>query len=1308
MSSKIGISLYDQNKVGKPELVASAENLHLEMVEKYPDLFDKRWLNLYGGLLTYPPLRAGAHHQMNKEADTASCYKGRVLVTLEVDENKRRRGKKDGKKRVLKPLKNKPKKKTIGGNKMAPTIHTHKYGLRFRAFMGSEMPVDNMKDWFQVQVHLGPHVLRTAPQQAKGGVCYWGGNAHERLDIELPKAEVNMFPDIFVYLVRNPGNRIPGLGEEIVSLLRYDGKTEYLKGPTDAPTWRELKEEPVNDAIKKAQHPGMLLMTLDFGDSAAMAEHPLPPPPAGEPEDYQARIYVFQGRNLPALDEDGTMDPYVKVMFGGKSATTQVQRDTKNPAWYECHALDVKLKPHTEIMPLVLFQLWDSDFGLANDDYAGSKRLPVTDGCVRVRSLKEDPEGGAWDPREAAQWVPLGREQEGDVPGELLVAVDLIRLDAPRSRLPKVPDLRPKTCTKYIEFVCLGCRDLHTTNPLGLKKPFMRFVLDGREVHRTKASHRPSPRDPNFKENGAEVSYHVSQVQLPVDPKFAGALTLECRDELMGGLQTPLVGSTYIPLEDRIEFFGKEPNKLYRRQRKLVPGNPFVDHEAEFARARKEAAGGGLEAKIKAKNAEEKMKRLQKAKGADEAVDASQRGPSEGGKGVKPKEETAASKEAAKQFADLGPAFKLEKDEVERNKPDWMHEREKRDDMLEQFMGGQPVFERFVLYTGETALAGDDPRDNHRRRVGVFKGVLRVLERPESKTKQFVQQLQRPVVVQCHLYVLTGSALAVHSGHANPYLKVKLGGTTLGDRKDALPGKAAPDFYKRFDFATSLPGTSQLKIDVWDRDLVFDERIGETVIDLEDRWFNQKWQGLAGRGKMPIETRALWSPLATSAQGFVTCWLDIYDNATARKNPPINIAPPPHSEYEVRVIVWTTKGIPPGDTEKNTTDMYISCRLGSDAAMERKTDTHLQATDGVGNFNWRMKFPITLPVTQEGGANLKIQVWDWDALEADDCLCESDFNFDVPFQKAAMFKDIAKSGFQVFYTKEETEEKEKQEQTQKVSKSRRSSLVSGKKGEGEANEAGATDKDRLLVTEDGKKKKTKKVSPTSGDKDKKDKATYGATKEEARKQEAKKKKKASGGLWGRFQEQAGLGPDPPNSHWLPLEATTHFKQYCDPDQPPMVLVSVEVLTKERAEILKNGQGNKEEPNQFPYLPPPKGRIDFTKMFNPFYLIQTLCGAQNASRLGGACCCLVSLALLVIVGPTVFDIVDTLLLLPTWLQLVVAVAIGLCLFCGALTVARDFAAFCGCEAPCAGSKKKEKKGGGGSGGGGVKEAGDSNV
>lgn len=64
-----------------------------------------------------------------------------------------------------------------------------------------------------------------------------------------------------------------------------------------------------------------------------------------------------------------------------------------------------------------------------------------------------------------------------------------------------------------------------------------------------------------------------------------------------------------------------------------------------------------------------------------------------------------------------------------------------------------------------------------------------------------------------------------------------------------------------------MPGASTLAIEVWDNDgFGFDDLIGITKIDLEDRYFNKKWIGLYP-GKKPIEERTLEIKASAAPQG---------------------------------------------------------------------------------------------------------------------------------------------------------------------------------------------------------------------------------------------------------------------------------------------------------------------------------------------------------------------------------------------------------------------------------------------------------
>ena len=64
--------------------------------------------------------------------------------------------------------------------------------------------------------------------------------------------------------------------------------------------------------------------------------------------------------------------------------------------------------------------------------------------------------------------------------------------------------------------------------------------------------------------------------------------------------------------------------------------------------------------------------------------------------------------------------------------------------------------------------------------------------------------------------------------------------------KDMKKGVTRPEFYMKHQFDVDMPGESILKIQVWDWNrLSPNVLIGETELDLEDRWFHKEWQALA-------------------------------------------------------------------------------------------------------------------------------------------------------------------------------------------------------------------------------------------------------------------------------------------------------------------------------------------------------------------------------------------------------------------------------------------------------------------------------
>jgi hypothetical protein len=104
-----------------------------------------------------------------------------------------------------------------------------------------------------------------------------------------------------------------------------------------------------------------------------------------------------------------------------------------------------------------------------------------------------------------------------------------------------------------------------------------------------------------------------------------------------------------------------------------------------------------------------------------------------------------------------------------------------------------------------------------------------------------------------------------------------------------------------------------------------------------------------------------------------------------------------------------------------------------------------------------------------------------------------------------------------------------------------------------------------------------------------------------------------------------------------------------------VLVSIELLPKAVADKFPAGFGQS-EPNQFPKLPPPIGRMRCS--LNPCYVCKELCGAKLCTMFACALCCMLIAAAFVFLAPFINTIVVWLQALPKSASTPLAILVAL--------------------------------------------------
>lgn len=217
-----------------------------------------------------------------------------------------------------------------------------------------------------------------------------------------------------------------------------------------------------------------------------------------------------------------------------------------------------------------------------------------------------------------------------------------------------------------------------------------------------------------------------------------------------------------------------------------------------------------------------------------------------------------------------------------------------------------------------------------------------------------------------------------------------------------------------FQFQAVFPGCPLLKVQFWDADLLFgDDFIGETLVDLEDRYFSSDFKSFQHK---PIEHRKLKHPSTDMSQGTVVMWAEMNELSMGTESCPTwDIAKKPLEEYEVRIIVWDTEDLEMMDAE-GTTDGFVRCFFDSE---DRKdTDTHFRNQDGKCSWNYRLLFPFNYPCKNY---KLTVQAYDLDLFKSNDLIGQCLIDLEPLFEDSDLAKrpmSLSKEYYNDYLSKE--------------------------------------------------------------------------------------------------------------------------------------------------------------------------------------------------------------------------------------------------------------------------------------------------
>ncbi|XP_043206417.1 multiple C2 and transmembrane domain-containing protein-like isoform X5 [Amphibalanus amphitrite] len=229
----------------------------------------------------------------------------------------------------------------------------------------------------------------------------------------------------------------------------------------------------------------------DSAQHAALRQH----------EFFVLDVYLKHGRNLPAMDNSGTSDPYVKFKLGGKVVCkSKIVYKTLNPLWDEWFQIPID-DPY---VPLQI-KVYDHDWGM-NDDFMGEAELdlstlePNREQEMTLNLSDSVKSGEQGSITLAANLVPKSKEEREQTPDPAgirdwlrrhsFTPTDCVtKLAGAGSRSTDSKKLKNQQWSSVVTIVLVEAKDLMAMDSEGTSDPYVKLRL-GAEKYKSKVQDR--------------------------------------------------------------------------------------------------------------------------------------------------------------------------------------------------------------------------------------------------------------------------------------------------------------------------------------------------------------------------------------------------------------------------------------------------------------------------------------------------------------------------------------------------------------------------------------------------------------------------------------------------------------------------------------------------------------------------------------------------------------------------------------------------------------------------------------------------
>jgi len=265
-------------------------------------------------------------------------------------------------------------------------------------------------------------------------------------------------------------------------------------------------------------------------------------------------------------------------------------------------------------------------------------------------------------------------------------------------------------------------------------------------------------------------------------------------------------------------------------------------------------------------------------------------------------------------------------------------------------------------------------------------------------------------------YLLSADGLIPHSGKSDPNSYLWSRDTEDADNRKNCDSSTIrehtlhPEFCKVHIFEKcTMPQNSLMEFKVieqmpagWTTGEA-EYEVGNTILDLEDRFFHPRYKKWLEEDIVPIEHRALRHEGSAFNHGHLRMFLEVMTADEANKKPLTALPSSDPRIFQLRLVIWKAAHIVcEGDASP---DVYVVGKHTMDdgTKLQHETDVHYGCDDEIATWNWRWIFDVKIPCQDP---RIQFLMWDHNLITSAEPIADATLDFSRDFLAAKKRNEI--------------------------------------------------------------------------------------------------------------------------------------------------------------------------------------------------------------------------------------------------------------------------------------------------------------